>query len=390
MQQRCRKWLAGPGSLVLCAALLLAAGCARAPRTITKVTPAPPERVVLDYRNGWLHPADGRERIGEIARRYDREPALVALLNRAAEDTVPAAATSIYIPPTNNRESLRGVLARIQNHPELVPDRPWAPPQETVKVAQAQTKRVIPSKSATADLKQRLHEAPLLRNPPQPEPEVKVAAASAAALPVLEDAFPPAPKKPAAHKTAVAQAAPILSKASVEGGNPVPKPAKKRAGVLTGFKTGPVAIEASQPAKSAAKPAVAPQPEVGGDAPSAAGFIWPAKGRIVSRFQEGWRKACHGIEIATAENAAVRAARDGKVLLAQQFMSYGNLIVIDHGDGYASAYGYNDKVLVKEGDQVKRGQQIASAGRRYRSGEPMLFFQIRHNMKPVDPLTYLN
>ena len=104
----------------------------------------------------------------------------------------------------------------------------------------------------------------------------------------------------------------------------------------------------------------------------------------------GWRNACHGIEIAADEGSAVNAARSGKVLMAEEFLSYGKLIVIDHGDGYASAYGYNKELLVRPGQHVRKGTRIARVGRQKSWSDSMLFFQIRRNASPVDPMIYLN
>ena len=77
------------------------------------------------------------------------------------------------------------------------------------------------------------------------------------------------------------------------------------------------------------------------------------------------------------------------MLVAQEFVSYGKLIVIDHQDGFASAYGYNRDVMVKNGQVVKQGQQIATVGKLTQGQPAMLFFQIRRDAQPVDPLPYL-
>ena len=81
---------------------------------------------------------------------------------------------------------------------------------------------------------------------------------------------------------------------------------------------------------------------------------------------------------------------NGKVLIAGVLPGYGKLVLIDHGDGFVTAYGYNEQVYVKEGDRVRVGQRIASVGRPSQGSRSRLFFQVRRNQIPVDPLKYLN
>jgi septal ring factor EnvC (AmiA/AmiB activator) len=75
--------------------------------------------------------------------------------------------------------------------------------------------------------------------------------------------------------------------------------------------------------------------------------------------------------------------------MAQSFMSYGNLIVIDHGDGYATAYGFNQQLFVRVGQTVRAGQRIASVGRPSQGSKSKLFFQVRRNALPIDPMQVL-
>lgn len=119
-------------------------------------------------------------------------------------------------------------------------------------------------------------------------------------------------------------------------------------------------------------------------------FIWPAQGEIVTRFRDGWNKACHGLEISVPEGSPVVAARDGKVLWAREMPGYGNMILIDHLDGiYVSVYGYNARLLVHEQDKVHAGEKIAMVGHSRTSDSGMLFFQIRRNGQAIDPLDFL-
>ncbi|MCW9012808.1 MAG: LysM peptidoglycan-binding domain-containing protein [Gammaproteobacteria bacterium] len=115
---------------------------------------------------------------------------------------------------------------------------------------------------------------------------------------------------------------------------------------------------------------------------------WPATGKLVKTFstKDPSRK---GIRIAGNRGQAVMAAARGKVVYSGNgLISYGNLVIIKHSGAYLSAYAYNRKLLVKEGDEVRAGQAIAQMGTTD-SGRARLHFEIRKNGKPVNPLKYL-
>ncbi len=114
---------------------------------------------------------------------------------------------------------------------------------------------------------------------------------------------------------------------------------------------------------------------------------WPADGSIARRFQSG--DPIPGIDIAGKSGEPVRSAADGVVVYSGNgLVGYGELVIIKHSDSLLSAYGHNRKRLVKEGQRVSAGQQIAEMGSTgaTRNG---LEFQIRKDGNPVDPLGYL-
>ncbi len=114
----------------------------------------------------------------------------------------------------------------------------------------------------------------------------------------------------------------------------------------------------------------------------------PAKGKIVKKFNRN-RNDAKGIGVAGKKGSAIVAAASGKVVYSGNgLISYGNLIIIKHNKTFLSAYAYNRKLLVKEGEVVKAGQQIAEMGNKDKT-KTLLHFEIRKNGKPVDPLKYL-
>jgi lipoprotein NlpD len=117
-------------------------------------------------------------------------------------------------------------------------------------------------------------------------------------------------------------------------------------------------------------------------------WIWPTRGRILRSYQSSGRGK-KGIEIGGHDGQPVKAAATGKVVYAGSgLVGYGRLIIIKHNENLLSAYGHNSKLLVSEGDQVEAGQQIAEMGSSgtNRTG---LYFEVRKDGKPVDPLSYL-
>ena len=115
---------------------------------------------------------------------------------------------------------------------------------------------------------------------------------------------------------------------------------------------------------------------------------WPTEGKVIETFgaSEGGNK---GIDIAGSKGQAIIATADGRVVYAGNALrGYGNLIIIKHNDDYLSAYAHNDTMLVREQQEVKAGQKIATMGSTGTSST-RLHFEIRYKGKSVNPLRYL-
>ncbi|MCC3860540.1 M23 family metallopeptidase [Pseudemcibacter aquimaris] len=140
---------------------------------------------------------------------------------------------------------------------------------------------------------------------------------------------------------------------------------------------------------SSARPtqvAIAPPPQITGK-----GFMWPIKGRVLSNFgpkQAGYHN--DGINIAAPEGSNVYASESGVVVHADNKLAgYGNLVLIKHQNGWVTAYAHNDSLMVKKGDQVKRGDVIAKVGQTGRVTRPQLHFEMRKGSRAVNPVQYL-
>lgn len=140
-----------------------------------------------------------------------------------------------------------------------------------------------------------------------------------------------------------------------------------------------------QVASAAPAPSVPPAPAMSAEEREMT-WIWPSDGRVVAQFDEGKNK---GIDIAGRAGQQVLAASAGKVMYAGSgIRGYGNLVIVKHSNSLLSAYAHNRAILVKEGQEVRRGQAIAEMGDSD-TDAVKLHFEIRQQGKPVDPSKFL-
>ena len=117
-------------------------------------------------------------------------------------------------------------------------------------------------------------------------------------------------------------------------------------------------------------------------------WVWPTRGRLLSKFQAK-SSGKRGIEIGGHADQPVKAAANGTVVYAGSgLVGYGRLIIVKHNENLLSAYGHNSALLVEEGEHVTAGKMIAKMGSSGTSRNE-LYFEIRKDGKPVDPLKYL-
>ncbi|QCI68742.1 peptidoglycan DD-metalloendopeptidase family protein [Phreatobacter stygius] len=147
---------------------------------------------------------------------------------------------------------------------------------------------------------------------------------------------------------------------------------------------------APAPAPAAEAPATPPARTEQAAAPAASAdpqFRWPVRGRVISNFRPG---SSDGIKLSVPEGTPIKAAEDGVVAYAgSELRGYGNLVLVRHSNGFVTAYAHNSDIKVRRGEQVRRGQTIASAGQTGNVNSPQLHFEIRRGATPVDPMTFL-
>jgi murein DD-endopeptidase MepM/ murein hydrolase activator NlpD len=122
---------------------------------------------------------------------------------------------------------------------------------------------------------------------------------------------------------------------------------------------------------------------------SGAGFIWPVSAPITSPFGWRWGRMHEGIDLGAAYGSPIAAVAAGVVIYAGWEGGYGNLVVIDHGGGIATAYGHQSSIAVSLGQSVSQGETLGYVGSTGHSTGPHLHFEVRVNGQAVDPLGYL-
>ena len=118
---------------------------------------------------------------------------------------------------------------------------------------------------------------------------------------------------------------------------------------------------------------------------------WPLRGKVISAFgtsSEGEHEN-HGVLIAATSGSDVHAVSHGRVVFADWLRGFGLLIIVDHGDGYLSLYGYNESLLKDVGDWVNVSEVIATSGASGGRTSAGVYFELRYQGKPIDPKGWL-
>jgi len=237
---------------------------------------------------------------------------------------------------------------------------PITPPPAQPKVRFVdQTKVAATGQPVPVEPARRVRPGMQAEAPAQPKPAPVQQVASATSEPLVSPARPVVPQKVAAIEPQPLKPAPAATQTVAPAPAPQPEAAKA-----------PV----QEPEQTASL--------------SASNFRWPARGRVIAGF--GANGGNEGINIAVPEGTPVKAAEAGTVTYAgSEVKGYGNLVLIRHDNGFVTAYAHNSSLNVKRGEQVKRGQVIATAGQTGNVTSPQLHFEIRKGATPVDPIKHL-
>lgn len=160
-------------------------------------------------------------------------------------------------------------------------------------------------------------------------------------------------------------------------------PAKKTAAKKSTWKRR--SAPAKKTSKRVAKKIGLPPPRTSGR------FLWPVEGKLISRFGPAG-KGLHndGINILAGKGTPVKAAENGVVAYAgNELAGFGTLLLVKHADGWMTAYAHLDKLKVKRGQTIKRGQTLATVGTSGNVRSPQIHFEVRRGSRAVDPLKHL-
>jgi murein DD-endopeptidase MepM/ murein hydrolase activator NlpD len=224
-----------------------------------------------------------------------------------------------------------------------------------------------------------------------PAPVIQATAPAGWAL-----AAPPSPTPPAYMPRPAIEPPPAAAPTPPAIAKPVAPPVLEPPRVVE--RTAPPPPVAASPPPPAAQPAppeqlaaLPPPPLPRPPKQGEARFLWPVHGRILATYGTGGNGTHNdGINIAAPAGTPVLAADAGVVAYAgNELRGYGNLLLVKHSGGWMTAYAHNSALLVKRGDRVKRGQEIARVGATGAVGEPQLHFEIRQGTRALDPDDYL-
>ncbi|AXI84373.1 murein hydrolase activator EnvC [Xylella taiwanensis] len=153
-----------------------------------------------------------------------------------------------------------------------------------------------------------------------------------------------------------------------------------------------VAAQAALEAKSGHVPTKIPPKVITNlPGPKVGGLSWPVTGNLLASYggtlPDG--RTSKGVLIGAPVGNNVVAVADGMVVFAEWMTGYGMILIVDHGNGYMSLYAHNDTLLRNPGTYVKRGESVAKVGQSGGQGMPALYFELRHNGQPIDPLSWL-
>jgi murein DD-endopeptidase MepM/ murein hydrolase activator NlpD len=325
---------------LLCGATLLAAAGCRHVATSATFQPDPS----LDYSLGWFHEVERGETLASIGAYYSRGVPLLVQINDLEPPYHLHEKMHLYIPPEDND----GILG----NPVMTLDR--------IRLARAYHDRRVGLPDDAGDVPRKFAE------------QAKVVTEQ---MPPSSPSADPSGRfttytRPAAAKTKVPTADQVAAARTASAASASAKAVKTSAAV--GARPQPLTVA---PSKKAGRPLLMPL---------------KADFRVARPFvADGLTTAHVGVDLACPQGTPIFAATDGVVLNSGEFGSYGNMVLIDHGDGFASLYGHNSVNVVHEGDHIKAGQPIARVGQTGRATGPHLHFELRYNGVAVDPAPYL-
>lgn len=322
--------------------LLWSSGCASSARFV-------PEKG-KSYSLGMFHTVSRGDSIHSIGSYYQRDPALLAWFNELKSPYLLRPGTLLYVPPSNDSRILTSGRLRI----ELV----------------RETRRRLAGNPSP--------QKPSLDKYPVGE-KVRLSYKLPNTTKVYVEQSASTPPKQQVYRDKVANPEQKILLASVPAKTSRSKPKVKAA-----------SVRPSAPKKATVKKSPTPYNPPSGSRET---FMWPLdRFTFIRGFTSSILTKDHkGVDLAAPEGSTVHASRSGKVLFSGVLGAFGNMVVLDHGDGFSSLYAHAQRTLVKKGQSVRKGQPIALVGATGRATGPHVHMEVRMTGtgEALDPEDYL-
>lgn len=309
-----------------------------------------------DYSQGFFHRVRAGESLGTIGQLYQRDPQLLVLINGLAPPYAIREGQHLYVPPSNDPNQLSRVFAQ---RPTIMQEgarreQSEAEVRELIKRRAAEQAARVAQEQAAAAARARLRQQQSLASIRQPSNRSTFTAqtyrgSGAGEGGSLKNSAPPKKYPDSVKKQ-------ISDEDSRSNFWDTP-PSGRR-------------VSATWRGRS--------------------GYSWPTEGVVIKGFSAGGSNPHKGVDIAAPEGSPVRASRAGTVIYSGDGIpGYGNMIIIDHGDGYATVYAHNRRNIVKANHRVRAGEVIGEVGDTGNATTAHVHFEIRRNAQTIDPQRFL-
>ncbi|MFH0794015.1 MAG: M23 family metallopeptidase [bacterium] len=308
-----------------------------------------------DYSQGYFHRVRAGESLGTIGQLYQRDPQLLVFINGLAPPYSIREGQHLYVPPSNDPNQLSRVFAQRATVIQEGAHR---------EQSEVQTRELIRRRAA--------------------EEAARIAQAQAAA---------------AARARSRAQVAASASQSS--GRSSFTAQTYRGSGAGEGGSLKDSALPKKYPDSVKKQVSDKQSQDSFWDSPPSgrrvsatwrgrSGYSWPVDGVVIKGFSAGGNSPNKGVNIAAPEGSPVRASRAGTVIYSGDGIpGYGNLVIIDHNDGFATVYAHNRKNYVKTNNRVRQGEVLGEVGDTGNATTVHVHFEIRRNAQTIDPQRYL-
>ncbi len=379
---------------------------AHAPRAASSSGPVPASEIPLKgpyrYDRGWYHKVQMGDTLPVLANRFGVELKYLAKVNGLQPDSFLVLNTYLYVPPhsgyyhrVRSGETLSSIAMRYHLDREYLAAANRIATTASLRVGEV---LIIPTRTRPAPIPDRPNPSASY-SPGQSSAGTTAAGAgrlpgqsrsSSATSPNRSGTTPNSSRSPAQSGSAIAGMTRVETerlKVPRTTSNPS-VPRRSEPGGSSSLRSSPSTTSRSAPAPVVSAPSSSRSRRRASDGRPT--LQWPLEGTITRAYVNKSDQKHRGVDIAAPEGTAIRAAADGTVAYSgDDIPGYGQMVIVDHGRGWATCYAHNSRNLVKKDQRVGAGQVIAHVGDTGRATGPHCHFEIRHNYEAIDPMPLL-